>query len=73
MIEDKIFNSMVNLSREMYEEAELSHECSLCGELMNTSEFYMRKIDNGEQEISTTTPYLFICKECWKELPSEGK
>ena len=56
MIEDKIFNSMVNLSQEMYEEAELSHECSLCGELMNTSEFYMRKINSQMQKQQKPLP-----------------
>ena len=73
MLEDKIFDSISGLNKDMYEEAELAHKCSLCGALLETNNSYMRKIDNGEQEISTTTPYLFICKECWKELPSEGK
>lgn len=73
-IEDEMFVNAVtaqNIHRtqSMYNKAKLPHKCSMCGE------------DNDKLEIGyaldiefvsdLSDPYIFICDDCFKELPKE--
>lgn len=82
-IEDEIFADIltalrINLTKNMYTKAQYPHKCSLCAEESNELGYKLkiseRKIVNDYviydgPEINT--PYLFICKECYEELPNE--
>lgn len=66
MLEDEIFEDALitlrlNLTKDDYEPTTLVHKCDMCGE-ENTTLGYRRK------NASCLVPYLFICKDCYKEL-----
>ena len=80
-IEDEIFADAltalkINLNKKMYARAQYPHICSLCtgdsDELGYKLKVKERFIDQHYSEIISPTecnPYLFICKECYEELP----
>lgn len=81
-IEDKIFQLAleqlrIKLTKCMYKRANLPHKCSLCleepVELGYKLKPIYRQIYEDYFEIETPieySPYLFICKECYEELPN---
>lgn len=71
-IEDELFNELSGLTKDMYDEAIISHNCSICDENLNATSFYARKIDDIEGAIIENIPYLFICNECYEELPEKS-
>lgn len=80
-IEDEIFAdaltaSKINLNKKMYTKAQYPHKCSLCTEGNNETGYKLkveeRFINDCYSEITSPAvynPYLFICKECYEELP----
>lgn len=64
MIEDEIFNQLVKLDVLDYEEAKYPHECSICGETSEKT-YRHRFIDEGDKDLCDSTPYLFICEDCY--------
>lgn len=81
-IEDDIFldalaSLKIKLTKDMYIRANYPHTCSLCTECSSNKLGYklrpkFRYIDNSYSEIVSpqqSNPYLFICKECYDELP----
>lgn len=80
-IEDEIFADAlsalrINLNKKMYTEAQYPHRCSLCTEDTNVIGYKLkveeRFINDYCSEIVSpieASPYLFICKECYEELP----
>lgn len=80
-IEDEIFADAltalkINLNKKMYTNAQYPHKCSLCTEDNNETGYKLkveeRFINDYYSEITSPTvynPYLFICKECYEELP----
>ena len=46
MIEDGLFNELSGLTKDMYEEAIISHNCSICDENLNATSFYARRVDD---------------------------
>ena len=73
MIEDEIFASALEASnikrtKGMYHKAKLLHHCSMCDNVSEPSVGYALNLD----EVSGfDTPYLYICPECYEELPEE--
>ena len=66
MIEDELFKQEVkgyNLTKEVYTPAEHSHQCTMCGQNYLG---YKRK-----DALDANTPYLFICIDCYEELPNK--
>ena len=66
-IEDILFKDLVDLTKDDYEKGtnpDLTIECRMCGENTKRGKYYKRK----EAE-SNDTPYLFICRDCYEELP----
>lgn len=80
-IEDEIFTDAltalkINLNKKMYTKAQYPHKCSLCTESSNKLGYKLkveeRFANDYYSEITSPTvynPYLFICKECYEELP----
>ena len=80
-IEDDIFMDALSafklkLNKSMYEPAMYPHKCSLCTEDDNKIGYKLkieeRFINEYYSEITSPAvynPYLFICKECYEELP----
>lgn len=83
-IEDWIFASAlealkIKLHKNMYERTLLPHVCSMCGDDNDKKEVgyklklqYRDLLENGDFFIDyppPTTPYLFICNECYDLLP----
>ena len=70
MIEDDIFFSLVKRSKADYVPATLLHTCEMCRKEARLGQRgYMlseEKLDTGDPLV---TPYLFICNECYDELP----
>lgn len=67
MLEDEIFEDALTtlklkLTKDDYEPATLLHKCDMCGEV-GSEVGYRRKNPS-----SHLVPYLFICKDCYKEL-----
>ena len=70
MIEDEIFDSMSKMKKSYYKVATHPHQCSMCGEEANPEKVrYMLKNEYVDELDPLTIPYLFICEECYKELP----
>lgn len=67
MIEDEIFNMMTDKKKSDYTRATLPHVCSMCGELSNNG--YKLSLENMIGIDLKSKPYIFICEECYKELP----
>lgn len=65
-IEDAIFNQLVQLDILDYEEAQHPHECRCCG-LTTVPTYKLRFEEEGDNDLSTEAPYLFICEECYNE------
>lgn len=66
MIEDIFFKQKFkgyNLTKDNYIPAEHSHQCTMCGQYCLG---YKRK-----DALDTETPYLFICMDCYEELPNK--
>lgn len=69
-IEDKLFLEDTKLTQDMYKKGtnkDLSIECRICGENTTRGKYFVRKDSAGNPD----TPYNFICKDCWNELPSD--
>ena len=66
MIEDKIFNQLVQLDILDYEEAKYPHECTLCGDTSILT-YKRRFIDEDDKDLCDETPYLYICDDCYLE------
>lgn len=74
-IEDRIFEEAlkaqnIHLTKSMYEKAEYPHACSMCNaevaqQFFDTYRLKVKYIRDYEQ------PYIFICTECYNELPDE--
>ena len=68
-IEDLIFASVleaqgIKRTQSMYEPSTYPHSCTMCG---NYPSGYKLKTPFVE-ELGYTTPYIFICEDCFKEL-----
>lgn len=68
-IENKILNDLIDLNKTMYEPAEYPHICGLCQEPTRHS-VYRKKLEYVKD---WQQPYLFICKECYEDLPDGEK
>ena len=67
-IEDEIFNQLVKYDILKYVEADMPHECTMCGEV--TSPTY--KLDDEEHEgLDNEAPYLYICSMCYAQALAE--
>lgn len=64
-IENKILNDMLKLNKTMYNEATYPHICGICQDDKPTVG-YKKKLElvNDWQD-----PHIFICKECYEDLP----
>lgn len=75
MIEDEIFASALDTmgikrTKDMYIAAEHPHTCTMCGEDYDPQAVgYKLK---REYVDNLNTPYLWICNECYEELPNES-
>ena len=72
-IEDEIFDSALEASKirrtkNMYEKARYLHNCSMCLDDSKKEVQYKLKF---EYVNSIKTPYIFICEDCYNELPEE--
>lgn len=72
-IEDEIFNSALEASKikrtkNMYEKARYLHNCSMCLDDSKKEVQYKLKFEYVD---SMDTPYIFICEDCYNELPEE--
>lgn len=66
MIEDELFKEEIkeyNLTKDKYIPSEYSHYCTMCGQYYKG---YKRK-----DALDATVPYLFICIDCYEELPNK--
>ena len=64
-IETKILNDLLKLNKGMYEKATYPHKCNICQDDIATVG-YRKKVEyvNDWQD-----PHIFICTECYEELP----
>lgn len=67
--EDEIFASAleakgIKRTQEMYEPSEYPHCCTMCGDYPSGYKLKPQHVEN----LGLETPYIFICKECLKEL-----
>lgn len=69
MIEDEIFDSMANVRKSYYTKAKHVHQCSMCGEIAPVQQVYMLKDEYIDGLDPLQVAYLFICEECYNELP----
>lgn len=70
MIEDNIFDSMARMRKSDYVVATYPHQCSMCGEEASPNKVcYMLKEESVNELNPIEIPYLFICEDCYKELP----
>lgn len=70
MIEDEIFDSMSKMKKSYYKVATHPHQCSMCGEEAGPRKVcYMLKNEYVDELDPLAIPYLFICEDCYKELP----
>lgn len=70
MIEDEIFDSMSKMKKSYYKVATHPHQCSMCGEEASPRKVcYMLKNEYVDELDPLVIPYLFICEDCYKELP----
>lgn len=72
-IEDEIFDTAINVqgikrTKSMYEKARYLHNCSMCLDESKKEVAYRLKI---EYVRDYATPYIFICDECYNELPDD--
>lgn len=70
-IEDKMFyqdlrDMKLRRTKNMYERASLPHTCRMCDETSEVT--YKLKM---EYVTTLSTPYIFICEDCYKELKDE--
>lgn len=66
MIEDELFKQEIkkfNLTKDDYTPAKYPHHCEMCGD----NYLGCKRSD----AVDTNTPYLFICIDCYEELPSK--
>lgn len=68
-IEDEIFASSLEAQKlvrtqEMYEPSEYPHSCSMCGEYPSSYKLKPQYVE----DLGLETPYIFVCKECLKDL-----
>lgn len=68
-IEDDIFTSAIEAqgikrTQNMYEPSTYPHSCTMCGSYPSG---YKLKTSFVE-ELGSSTPYIFICEECMKDL-----
>lgn len=68
-IENKLLNDLIGLNKNMYEEATLLHKCGICQE--DSNDLGYRK--TLEYVNDWQDPHLFICKECYEDLPDGEK
>lgn len=64
-IENQILNDLLELNKDMYEKAEYPHNCSICTE--DNGIGYKMKLEYVKD---WHQPYLFICDECYEDLPN---
>lgn len=57
----------MTLTKDNFEPAELTHTCFNCGANIADSSHYMRRLE--EEVVDTNLELLFICKDCYNELP----
>lgn len=74
-IEDEIFASALETSgikrtKAMYERALFPHWCTMCYD-KDTVNYYGYRLKPEFVSYGEDTPYLFICDECYEELPNE--
>lgn len=72
-IEDDIFMDAlkaqgIKRTKNMYEKARYLHNCSMCLDDSKKEVQYKLKF---EYVSSIETPYIFICEDCYNELPEE--
>lgn len=58
---------MVDRKKSDYVKATLPHTCSMCGEISNDG--YKLSLESMMDVDLESMPYVFICKECYEELP----
>lgn len=66
MIEDELFKQEIkelNLTKDDYIPAQHSHHCEMC------RQYY--KGYKRSDAVDADTPYLFICTDCYEELPNK--
>ena len=68
-IEDEIFTDALTTrgfkrTQEMYEPSEYPHHCTMCGDYPSGYKLKPQYVE----DLGLETPYIFICKECLKEL-----
>lgn len=63
-IENQILNNLLELNKGMYEKAEHPHNCGICTE--DNGVGYRMKLEHVKD---WQQPYLFICNECYEDLP----
>lgn len=73
-IEDKIFLKAleaqgIKRTKEMYEEAEYPHLCDMCQENSPLGGMTYRLKTKCIRDF--LEPYIFICEDCYRELPSD--
>jgi hypothetical protein len=73
MIEDEMFAKALEIigirrTKKMYHKAKLLHHCSMCDNISEPSVGYALNLDKVS---GFDTPYLYICPECYEELPEE--
>lgn len=74
MVEDEMFAKALDVlglkrTKDMYKESRYPHECSMCLESPNMAGYILKPEFISDYE----TPYMFICQECWENLPSDKK
>lgn len=72
-VEDKIFFNLVKRYKEDYEPSQYPHNCSMCQDetRLDTSATYKLKYNIlSGVENPRSVPYIFICKDCYDDLPN---
>lgn len=74
MVEDEMFAKALDIigikrTKDMYEKSKYPHRCNMCLEDMKMAGYKLKK----EFVSGYETPYMFICQECWENLPSDKK
>lgn len=64
-IENQILNNLLELNKGMYEKAKFPHICDICTE--DNGVGYKMKLEYVKD---WQQPYLFICDECYEDLPN---